>query len=335
MASAGMGAPSLFKTVLNTLDAASLALTVCDVAADVRVSALLPDSVAALLVIDGTMYLDRGGERQVFRAGEMAMIPACERIVISASTRAKGRALDCRDHLVKRGSWLVSDATRGARCTLRVAMVKIDGTRAQWLSGAQRVSLTADEDGARLFALLHQQFDCTDAGAPALALSLVGACIVQALKTSSGDDPAPAADQPARSPSLERALRLLHVDPGQAHRTDTLARAAGMSRSTFIRQLARFAHTSPMEYIQRVRLEQASIMLRSTEAPVKAVAAAMGFRSRSHFSRMFRANYGIDPSAYRVTSARRHVPDRESPDRENPNWKNDADFVDKGAPPTH
>ena len=71
----------------------------------------------------------------------------------------------------------------------------------------------------------------------------------------------------------------------------------------------------------------------------------MGFRSRSHFSRMFRANYGIDPSAYRVTSARRHVPDRESPDREspdrespdreNPNWKNDADFVDKGAPPTH
>jgi AraC-like DNA-binding protein len=305
-------ASSLFKMVLNTLDAASLALTVCDVAAEVQVIAPLVDNVASLLVIDGTMHLLHDCHRQIVRAGEMVMIPARKQVSIAASKQPKGMALDSRDHLVKHGSWLVSDATLGRKRVLRVAMVKIAGTKAEWLTSPHQVSLVAGESDARLFGLLCEQFDRTEAGAPALALSLVSACIVQALKTSIGaDQDAPITNTETRSPSLARALSALRANPGQQHTTDTLAMAAGMSRSTFIRQLARFTHASPMEYVQRVRLEEAAIMLRSTTEPIKTIAAATGFRSRSHFSRAFRASFGTDPSAYRRDSTRRFEGERD------------------------
>jgi AraC family transcriptional regulator, activator of mtrCDE len=40
-------------------------------------------------------------------------------------------------------------------------------------------------------------------------------------------------------------------------------------------------------------------MLRAGDLPVQKVADAAGFASRSHFSRAFRAAFGVDPSTYR------------------------------------
>jgi transcriptional regulator GlxA family with amidase domain len=40
-------------------------------------------------------------------------------------------------------------------------------------------------------------------------------------------------------------------------------------------------------------------MLRSSNLPVKAVAAAVGYASRSHFSHAFRAEFGVDPTGFR------------------------------------
>ena len=57
--------------------------------------------------------------------------------------------------------------------------------------------------------------------------------------------------------------------------------------------------TAPQRYLQQVRLEEAAALLGSTALPIKAVAAAVGFLSRSHFSRAFAEAFGIDPSAYR------------------------------------
>jgi AraC-like DNA-binding protein len=54
-----------------------------------------------------------------------------------------------------------------------------------------------------------------------------------------------------------------------------------------------------MEFVARVRLSLARRMLTSTVRPVEAIAAEVGFGSRSHFSRVFRDCYGIDPSTFR------------------------------------
>ncbi|MEE8505853.1 MAG: helix-turn-helix domain-containing protein [Kiloniellales bacterium] len=39
--------------------------------------------------------------------------------------------------------------------------------------------------------------------------------------------------------------------------------------------------------------------LRTTELPVKTIAGKIGYKSRSNFSRAFKAIYGVDPNAYR------------------------------------
>ena len=41
-------------------------------------------------------------------------------------------------------------------------------------------------------------------------------------------------------------------------------------------------------------------MLGTCALPVKTVAARVGYASRSHFSRAFKAAYGVDPTAFRA-----------------------------------
>jgi AraC-like DNA-binding protein len=104
---------------------------------------------------------------------------------------------------------------------------------------------------------------------------------------------------PLMHPRLGRALLIILERPQEPHSLDSLAGAAGMSRSRFVHHFsATYGHT-PMEFVQLVRLQAAARMLRSSDLPVKAVAAAVGYASRSHFSHAFRAEFGVDPTGFR------------------------------------
>lgn len=72
-----------------------------------------------------------------------------------------------------------------------------------------------------------------------------------------------------------------------------------MSRSAFARDFKATLGVAPMEFVTRTRLNLARRLLASTVRPVEAVAADVGFSSRSHFSRVFRDQYGTDPSTFR------------------------------------
>ena len=56
---------------------------------------------------------------------------------------------------------------------------------------------------------------------------------------------------------------------------------------------------SVAEYLQQLRLERASTLLKETEASVISIAQECGFASVSYFNRIFKAAYGITPSEYR------------------------------------
>jgi AraC family transcriptional regulator, activator of mtrCDE len=135
-------------------------------------------------------------------------------------------------------------------------------------------------------------------------MSLMAACVVQALRRALDAVPsAPANGELAAGTLVGRAVAAVRARPGDNHTLDSLAGAAGMSRSTFIRHFRRVMRTSPVEYLQRMRLEEARAMLRTTSLPVKTIAAHTGFINRSHFSRLFRATFGEDPTSYRRVAA--------------------------------
>jgi AraC family transcriptional regulator len=83
-----------------------------------------------------------------------------------------------------------------------------------------------------------------------------------------------------------------------------LAASAGLSLSRF-RHLFRAAQScTPHQYARRARLIRAAVLLRRSDVQVKTVWLDLGFKSAAHFSRVFRAQFGIQPSGYRSRTPR-------------------------------
>lgn len=106
----------------------------------------------------------------------------------------------------------------------------------------------------------------------------------------------------ARDERLARAVSAMLERPSDPLTLDALARLAGMSRSAFSERFGAAFGQSPIDFLKGVRLAQAARMLATTDLPVKRIASAVGYGSRSYFSRAFRSRYDRDPSDYRVRS---------------------------------
>ncbi len=80
---------------------------------------------------------------------------------------------------------------------------------------------------------------------------------------------------------------------------DELARAAHMSRRSFIRAFKESTGTTPGAWVRERRVEEARRLLETTELPVDAVAARCGFASPITMRQNFAEAYATTPSEYR------------------------------------
>jgi len=78
-----------------------------------------------------------------------------------------------------------------------------------------------------------------------------------------------------------------------------LARAAKVAPEHLSRLFRRSLDDTPMGALRRLRLDRAAELLSRSDLTAQAVAAACGFPSPYHFSRAFRAEYGVPPGEYR------------------------------------
>ncbi|WP_329535600.1 helix-turn-helix domain-containing protein [Streptomyces sp. NBC_01450] len=103
---------------------------------------------------------------------------------------------------------------------------------------------------------------------------------------------------------VRHAEAVIAADPGAPHTVRSLAAAVALSPSRFAHLFTEQLGRSPMRALRESRLLHAARLLEATELPVERVAAASGFTSVFHFSRVFRQRYGTPPGAYRKGSAR-------------------------------
>lgn len=61
----------------------------------------------------------------------------------------------------------------------------------------------------------------------------------------------------------------------------------------------KFTGLSPIQYLNRRRLETACQLLRDTDYSVSDISSQTGFSSQSYFTQIFRKHYGITPIKYR------------------------------------
>jgi AraC-like DNA-binding protein len=98
---------------------------------------------------------------------------------------------------------------------------------------------------------------------------------------------------------LRPALRLIHEQPGEPWRLVELARAAGMSRTSFAERFRAVAGTPPLSYLSRWRMLLAQRALGDPDVRVGALAAELGYGSESAFSTAFKREVGEAPLHYR------------------------------------
>lgn len=117
-----------------------------------------------------------------------------------------------------------------------------------------------------------------------------------------------AADAPAGQGALGHA-RLRRLQAFIAERLHgpianaELAAVCCMSESHFAREFQRSVGVAPHRFVTQQRLARAQALLHEGREPVAAIAAACGFRSASHLSRVFAQHLGQPPGAWRAAQA--------------------------------
>lgn len=78
-----------------------------------------------------------------------------------------------------------------------------------------------------------------------------------------------------------------------------MARLSGLAERSFKRRFAQATGMSPLEYVHALRLEETKHMLETSDLPIDAIAAEVGYGDPSFFSRLFRRKVGLTPARYR------------------------------------
>jgi AraC-like DNA-binding protein len=207
----------------------------------------------------------------------------------------------------------------GARQVLAAArgeglMMACGTVRATYLTGrglfdylAEPIVAGGRDDPAfsHAFETMLDELSRPQPGTETLVRALMQQCLVLVLRRhcESGECRVPwlAALEDER---LGRAVAAMLERPEAGFTVEQLAEVAGMSRSAFAERFARAFGRGPIEFLKEVRLRRAAALLAATDRPVKAVGAAVGYDSRSYFTRAFCALYGESPAAYRAARRR-------------------------------
>ena len=80
-----------------------------------------------------------------------------------------------------------------------------------------------------------------------------------------------------------------------------VAKQFGFSMRTFDRRFKRALGTTPLQYLQKTRLNNARELLQKSDLPVSEVAAHCGYQDTAAFSKVFSKHFGTSPTKYRET----------------------------------
>ena len=87
-------------------------------------------------------------------------------------------------------------------------------------------------------------------------------------------------------------------------------RQSSLAERTFKRRFKNATGHTPIEYVQRLRVDEAKRRLERTSAPVDEIGWQVGYEDPTFFRRLFKRLTGVTASAYR---RRFRIPDSPSP----------------------
>lgn len=147
-----------------------------------------------------------------------------------------------------------------------------------------------------LAALYQQQTPERDSYIEILLTALRAHLLHGATVTDTGGIPATmqAADR------VHRVLARINANPQHEFALEDLAQEAGLNPTYFCRVFRKATGNTPLAYVLKKRIDRAQHMLRQSDLSIGEICDTTGFKSQSHFSRLFRQQTGQSPSEFRA-----------------------------------
>lgn len=304
------------ERLLQTLEVGLDAFAICEIEAGWRLTSTPMDADVVHFVLRGEGSLESNGDRIPIAPHTIIIVPSGADKSITGPGPVT-REVAASESCILVGEGVVVIRAREGEADLVIACGAVSATYGGCFGLFEHLSeplMGSSPSLAQPFGAMLEELSRPRLGARVVAEALMKQCLVLLLRDHMER-------LGVRSPlfgplvdsRLARAVAAVIAQPALPHNVRSLAALAGMSRSTFAARFLKSYGRSPLEFVQAVRLRTAARLLQTSELPVKAVAAAIGYSSRSHFSRAFSHAYGVDPSRYRhhlqsVGAARNELP---------------------------
>jgi AraC-like DNA-binding protein len=291
----------LLERLLQGLDITVHPFAVCRVGAGRHIDLGSGETAAIHYLLRGAGTVSLAGHRDiVLSAGHAVIVPAATRhgFVSAGAGGEEGMASEVLelDAAVVEGESVVVCGTLHA--TYRTGRGLFD-----YLSDPIVVDGMKDPIFAAAFESLLDEMVHPKPGSETLVRALMQQCLVVILRRycESGECRVPwlVALEDER---LAKTVEVMIDDPRAPHTVERLAALAGMSRSTFAEHFRAAFGRAPIEFLKEVRLRRAAGLLTAGDEPIKTIGTAVGYDSRSYFTRAFTDVFGVSPAAYREAS---------------------------------
>ncbi|PCJ27147.1 MAG: AraC family transcriptional regulator [Rickettsiales bacterium] len=94
---------------------------------------------------------------------------------------------------------------------------------------------------------------------------------------------------------VAKALNYVNEHTNKPITVKMLAQEAGMSVSAFHTEFKKITAESPIQYVKKMRLNKAELLLKQGKISANTVAQYVGYKSASQFSREFKQLFGVSP----------------------------------------
>jgi AraC-like DNA-binding protein len=272
-------------------------------------------------VIEGRCRLAIDGHPALtLEAGDFVLLPATPAFTISGFEAVRPVRLDPKVTSAQLGE--VRHGTRGGHPDVRLlgGWFAFDSPDAALLvsllpalvhvRGAERLSV--------LVSLVSEESSERRSGRDLVLTRLVEVLLIEALRSTSGDDAPPGLLRGLADVQLASAMRQMHGQLARSWTVAQLAKAAGLSRSAFFERFTRTVGLRPMEYLLAWRMAVAKDLLRRHDFGLAEVAEHVGYGSASTFSTAFSRHVGQPPSRYAREEESMRIPNAGTQRRQRP-----------------
>ncbi|EEF57719.1 AraC family transcriptional regulator [Pedosphaera parvula] len=261
------------------------------------------------LVLKGPCWLSPDGiPAKILETGDFVLFPATPGFTLASDSKTKPKSMKPIPSGKQLEEVFHGDATTKPSASLLGGYFTFDSINSSMLLDLlpKMVHLRGNDPGigsvVPIIELIKREALEKRAGQSLVLTRLIEIMLVEALRSVQSDLNATGLLAGLRDPQLATALRGIHTRTEHPWTLATLAREAGMSRSSFAARFGRVIGMTPLNYLLHWRLSVAKAMLNSGQKTVTETALAVGYESASGFSTAFSRETGQSPKQFIKTT---------------------------------